>query len=77
MYKRPRENPASRADVEAVIQTWSSLREAVRGLGLTISKNSFGEYRINYPGAGEETAYYTDDPEDAMGTAQLMAETLT
>lgn len=31
------------------------------------------EFRVNYPKGREGTAYYTDDREDAVGTARLMA----
>lgn len=49
-------------------------RKAVQALGLTCSWDSYArEFRINYQGGVEATAYYTNDHEDAVGTAQAMA----
>jgi hypothetical protein len=46
----------------------------VRALGLTISCVD-GEYRIVMKGGTEAQAYYTNDREDALGTAQAIAQT--
>jgi hypothetical protein len=54
--------------------TQKQLFQEVRLLGLTISKTCYGEYRLNFKGEGERTACYTQDKEDAMGTAQAMAK---
>lgn len=43
----------------------------IRSMGASI-KISEGEYRINIPKGNEATAYYTDDPEDAINTARHM-----
>lgn len=43
----------------------------IRHLGATV-KVSEGEYRVNVPGGTEATAYYTDDPNDAILTAKHM-----
>ena len=40
-------------------------------LGLVLSKKS-GEYRVNYRDGIEDAAYYTDDLDDAVGTAEFM-----
>lgn len=48
------------------------LRIAVHALGMNIQKRD-GEYRINWPGADEDQAYYTDDRQDALDTARAMA----
>jgi len=50
--------------------------DAVRALGLTCTRTSFGEYRINFPAprGDEATAYYTEDADDAIGTAMSMAQ---
>jgi hypothetical protein len=49
-------------------------------LQMIISKNQF-QYRVNHIGGREETAYYTDNLQDAVETAKLMSvgklETLT
>jgi hypothetical protein len=42
--------------------------------GVTASFNyNTDEYRINFVGGVEATAYYTNDLEDALATAHLMA----
>lgn len=33
-----------------------------------------GEYRVNYRGGSEDTAYYTNDRADAIETARAMAQ---
>ena len=33
-----------------------------------------GEYRVNFRGGSEDTAYYTDDIQDAADTARVMAQ---
>lgn len=43
----------------------------VRALGMTLTRRA-GEYRVNFRGGGEETAYYTPDLGDAVGTAHAM-----
>lgn len=45
----------------------------IRALGLSVRKTPEGEYRINTRCAGEGTAYYTDDRDDAIDTARQMA----
>lgn len=42
--------------------------KAIRALGATVSRNG-REWRVNVPNGNEATAYYTDDPEDALITA--------
>lgn len=54
--------------------TVEEVRHAVRGFGLTFRRVD-GECRINFEGAGEGPAYYTDDLEDAFWTAVKMVET--
>ncbi len=43
----------------------------IRSLGMTATVKE-REFRINYKGGSEETAYYTDDPQDAVDTAKHM-----
>jgi hypothetical protein len=45
----------------------------VHGLGLRLTKTD-GELRVNFAADREESAYYTDNVEDAIGTARIMAE---
>ena len=39
-----------------------------------VAKRSTGEYRVNYIGASERYAYYTEDHSDALATAHHMAD---
>ncbi len=45
--------------------------QTIRDLGLTCRCHD-GEWRINFFGGNEDTAYYTDDAEDAVDTAKAM-----
>lgn len=57
--------------------TDKGLFAAIRSMGLTISKRD-GEYRVSTadgtPAEKEARAYYTDDRDDAHGTAIRMVE---
>lgn len=58
--------------------TFRAAREIVRGLGLTIRRTGYGsEMRVADPSLPrarrEAEAHYTDDLEDAIGTAAFMA----
>lgn len=58
--------------------TFRAAREIVRGLGLTIRRTGYGkEVRVADPtlppAQREAEAHYTDDLEDAIGTAAFMA----
>jgi hypothetical protein len=44
----------------------------LRAYGMTL-KCRDGEYRVNYRGGSEVTAYYTDDRHDAVMTGVAMA----
>jgi hypothetical protein len=59
--------------------TQKQLIQAVRALGL-VCRVTDGEYRISFPVSqavtadrAEASAYYTDDRQDALNTAQAMA----
>lgn len=41
-------------------------------LGMTITRTEHDEYRVNFRNGNEDTAYYTDDLRDAIGTANAM-----
>jgi hypothetical protein len=43
-------------------------------LGMVLSKTEYGEFRVNFKGGSEATAYYTNDLEDAIGTGRLMGQ---
>lgn len=44
----------------------------IRALGLRCCRSRDGEYRVAYANDCEATAYYTQWPEDAVGTAKAM-----
>jgi hypothetical protein len=47
--------------------------ETCKGMGMHCSHDrSTNEFRVNHPHNDERTAYYTDDPDDAIGTARHM-----
>lgn len=48
----------------------------IRAMGMSV-KVVDGEYRVNYPAGAESTAYYTPYPDDAIGTAKVMARSKT
>jgi hypothetical protein len=57
---------------EALEMTDKQLQAAIRELGLTVTK-IYGEWRINYRGGQEATAYYTSDNNEALDRAKAMA----
>lgn len=55
-------------------------RSILRSLGLVLSRDTIGggptgsgEFRVNFRGGREATAYYTDDLDDAFATGCSMA----
>ena len=63
--------------------TLAQARAALAGLGITIKKDTVGsgptgsgEYRVNYRGGDEDSAYYTSYIDDAVQTGQAMAKTV-
>lgn len=62
---RPRSTTITRAEV----------MRTIRSLGLSASRRD-GEWRINFRGGREATAYYTEDEQDALDTADSMAHAL-
>jgi len=53
--------------------TLKDAKATLRALGMSINKNQWGEYRVNFLGGDEAGAYYTDDLEDAVNTGKHMA----
>ena len=51
--------------------TQKELFKSIRALGMVVTCTD-GEYRVNYKGGSESSAYYTDDRMDALGTAREM-----
>jgi hypothetical protein len=50
------------------------VRVRLSRLGVTIRRQETGEYRVNFVGGREATAYYSEDLDDADGTGQAMAQ---
>lgn len=48
-----------------------------KGYGISLRRSRDGEYRVCHAALGEAYAYYTDDFEDAIGTADEMLKKLT
>lgn len=46
------------------------VKEEEEPITVTITKDSNGEFRVPAPDKREASAYYTDDKEDAIGTAE-------
>lgn len=46
----------------------------LRNLRMTIKRTETGEFRINFVGGKEATAYYTTDINDAVSTAEAMRD---
>jgi hypothetical protein len=53
--------------------TFQKAKEELSLLGISIKKHD-GEYCVNFKGGEEETAYYTDDLGDALGTGKQMVK---
>jgi hypothetical protein len=60
--------------------TLKQAKAELKPLGITITyKSTWNEYRVNFQqnrGGSEDTAYYTDDREDAVATGREMAREL-
>ena len=52
--------------------TLATAKTLARSIGLTLTKHD-GEYRVNFQGGKEATAYYTNDIHDALYTAVAMS----
>lgn len=48
--------------------TLAIVRAELRAIGVVITKTEWDEYRVNFRGGNEATAYYTNDIEDARDT---------
>jgi hypothetical protein len=58
--------------------TYQDALDRVRSLhpSMTLARSYGNEYRVNFYGGEEETAYYTTDLADAVATAEAMANAL-
>jgi hypothetical protein len=53
--------------------SFTEVKEELRALRITITRTTAGEFRVNHCEGKEETAYYTDDLDDARDTGLHMA----
>lgn len=54
--------------------TMKSAKAEMRAIGISLRYLvDTGEYRVNYAGGAEATAYYTNCIEDAVATGHMMA----
>jgi hypothetical protein len=61
-------------DLSRVPEPFKIIKRHLQMIGMTITQKN-GEYRVNYAvGGTEATAYYTNDIQDAIGTAKHMAK---
>ena len=58
--------------------TIAAARKLCTAAGCVLRRTGWGgEYRVNHRGGPEATAYYTDDLQDAVDTAQAFAARVT
>lgn len=67
--RRMKRNPSGRLTIAEV-------RKQLAVVGISIRRED-GEYRVNFRGGKESTAYYTNDLRDALGTGLRMAREVT
>ncbi len=72
MIRKRRKNCGCRRNPVALRLKDAKAQLRARGMVLT-KKAEYGEYRVNYKGGREDSAYYTTDLKDAVGTGLLMA----
>lgn len=53
--------------------TNATVKREVKAVGLVATRTECDEWRVNYRGGSEATAYYTDDADDAVATARAMS----
>lgn len=53
--------------------TVAQARMLLDSIGVSIRRTPYGEYRVNYKGGTEATAYYATDLKDAVETGIVMA----
>jgi hypothetical protein len=52
--------------------TLGAVRDELRAVGMSIVKTEWDDFRVNYRGGPERTAYYTGDLTDARDTGLAM-----
>ena len=54
--------------------TFKTAKDFLRGLGMVLTRTGYGnELRVNGKSWRDESAYYTDDLDDAVATGELMS----
>lgn len=53
--------------------TVAQVRDELAKLGISFRRTQFGEFRVNFAGGREATAYYTNDLDDALATGRKLA----
>lgn len=53
--------------------TINEAKSELRRFGISLKKTPHGEFRVNFAGGSERTAYYTTDLHDAIDTGRAMA----
>lgn len=61
---------------EKLPYTIAEAKRYIKSLGFTFKKDEAGDFVINTKGGDEDTAYYTDALDDAVGTAEAMHDQL-
>jgi len=63
-------------DVASIVREakQADVYKQIRGLGLTVKKDAAGDYVVNYKGYKPGEGHFTDDLDDALGTAKQMAK---
>lgn len=57
--------------------TQAMVKSELNAMGLSFRRTAWGdEFRVNYRGGTEDSAYYTDDLSDALDTGKAMAAAL-
>ena len=59
------------------LRTFRQAKRDLSFLGITLLHSYGTEFKVNFRGGPESTAYYTSDIEDAYNTAILMAKAQT
>lgn len=52
--------------------TMKEAKAIARAIGMTINATPLHEYRVNFAGASDRSAYYAGDLQDAVDTARAM-----
>ncbi len=71
-FKRDAKKRASRRNPTSGGVTQKEAMKALKNVGIVLKRTEYGEYRVNFKGGKEASAYYTDDLQDAIDTGMAM-----